>query len=662
VLSQEALDHADLSVLTATIGAAALIKNSLYVYLQNVNKTMCPPKGDDKGGSLKLSYKQFSEMTEALAERLLDLHCRLLTLYIIQDADCLHWESNQPFFESERSSYTIQMWWLYMKGTRQDLWNSVPPSMAQRVFAGMLNETLTILTVRYTQTVPSKARSQLLLVDIANILLCVAELLPSICEHGEAYIGLNITNQSKIIRDVHAKCHELFCCLLLRGAPIGILYKLLKKGTQSVGVFTPRKGYPVPWIIFSWPQMFPANQNGHLATKVSEFGTFQALTIELKVLLASPQANWPLLIKVLLMRDACLSQIIFHHLMKYLPGCDEFVDSHMQPCMNQEGLRTKCDGFLCGKECKDIAEWAAVQKDPYKQTNYQTILALSYIVIMTGKASDINRTLISALDKSQIKNWADCLDRRQVWNQKRPPWLEAIIHLVYPILDPIAHMLISAMQTGASNYQAMALAITCFSEMWDAIPDCLYTVIMCIVEILPADIKPLGDSVLIHILFCALYTKLLECASIEEAADNEVPIVVNEGDPNTIVRSKRTICQVLAECICAIDEYNKHTDLLGSLVNQAVESQKRMKNLEDLESELDAANAQEPHAHRADEEYDVENADYISEVLASDVLTTSVGKQSVKMMYKYIKYNVEFLLQQLNVSDVEPGKFINRMC
>lgn len=84
VLSQEALDHADLSVLTATIGASALIKNALYVYLQNVTKTVAPPKGEEKGGSLKLSYKQFSEMTEALAERLLDLHCRLLTLYIIQ--------------------------------------------------------------------------------------------------------------------------------------------------------------------------------------------------------------------------------------------------------------------------------------------------------------------------------------------------------------------------------------------------------------------------------------------------------------------------------------------------------------------------------------------------------------------------------------------------
>ena len=197
--------------------------------------------------------------------------------------------------------------------------------------------------------------------------------------------------------------------------------------------------------------------------------------------------------------------------------------------------------------------------------------------------------------------------------------------------------------------------------MWDAIPDCLYTVIMCIVEILPADIKPLGDSVLIQILFCALYTKLLECASLEEP-EGDVPVATNEVDPNVVVRSKRTVCQVLAECICAIDEDNKHTELLNALVNQSVESQKRMRT---LESDLDTSNvdgddldvgAAAPHEARSDEEYDVENADYISEVLASDVLTTSVGKQSVKMMYKYIKYNVEFLLQQLNVSDVDPGE------
>ena len=61
------------------------------------------------------------------------------------------------------------------------------------------------------------------------------------------------------------------------------------------------------------------------------------------------------------MRDAHLSSIIIHHLMKYLPGHDECIKSADQPCMNQEGLRTQCDGFLCGKECKDIAEWAELQ-------------------------------------------------------------------------------------------------------------------------------------------------------------------------------------------------------------------------------------------------------------------------------------------------------------
>lgn len=53
-LSQEALDHADLTVLTATIGAAALVKNSLWVYLNSVTKSVCPPKGDEAGGSLKV--------------------------------------------------------------------------------------------------------------------------------------------------------------------------------------------------------------------------------------------------------------------------------------------------------------------------------------------------------------------------------------------------------------------------------------------------------------------------------------------------------------------------------------------------------------------------------------------------------------------------------
>ncbi|XP_058464098.1 uncharacterized protein LOC131438241 [Malaya genurostris] len=675
-LSQEALDHADLTVLTATIGAAALVKNSLFVWLGCVTKNVCPPKGDEKGGSLKMSYKQYSEMTEALAERLLDLHCRLLTLYIIQDADCLHWESQHPFFESERGSYTIQMWWLYMQGTKEDLWNSVPPTMAQRVFAGMLNETLTVLTVRYTQTIPSRARSMLLLVDISNILLCVGELLPAICENGEAFVGLNITNQGKIIRDIHAKCQELFCCLLLRGVPLGVLYKITKKGVNAIAMFNQRQGLITPWTIFVLPKLFPVNQNGHWATRCSELPTNTALSLELKVLLAAPQANWWLLLKVLLMREAHLSSMIFHHLIKNLPSCDNFIPSSKQPSINRESMSKKCEGFLCGLECNDIVQWSLEQQDPIGQTNYQVLMGLTYIVIMAGKTSDVNKTLISALEKSKMNDWASCLDRRQVWNQKRPPWLEAILHLIYPILDPIIVMLVSAVQTTASVYQAMSLSLSCFSEMWDCIPDCLYTMISCLTEILPAEIRPLGDSVLIQLLYMALYSKLLEAAdsesdaeqrqSKESASQQPSPPSASDGGTTINMKPKSVICQTLAEAICCIDEDNKHTDQINSLINQARESQRSANTLEnEMEEavglsfastskidELDAFIHNTPSV-RSEEEFDVENAEYIAEMLVSDILVTGVGKLSMKMIYQYIRKNFEWIMQQLGVSDVE---------
>ena len=55
-------------------------------------------------------------MSDELAERLLDLHCRLISLYVLQDVDSLNWLAEHQFFEGERSSYTIQMWWFYVQG------------------------------------------------------------------------------------------------------------------------------------------------------------------------------------------------------------------------------------------------------------------------------------------------------------------------------------------------------------------------------------------------------------------------------------------------------------------------------------------------------------------------------------------------------------------
>lgn len=60
---------------------------------------------------------------------------------------------------------------------------------------------------------------------------------------------------------------------------------------------------------------------------------------------------------------------------------------------------------------------------------------------------------------------------------------------------------------------------------------------------------------------------------------------------------------------------------------------------------------------RSGEEYNVENADYISEMLVSDILTSSIGKQSLKLLYNYLRKNSEWLFQKLNVSDIELSEF-----
>lgn len=111
--------------------------------------------------------------------------------------------------------------------------------------------------------------------------------------------------------------------------------------------------------------------------------------------------------------------------------------------------------------------------DPVGQTNYQVVLAITYLLTVIGKASDVKATLTASFERSIHRDWSNCLDRRQVWNQKRPPWFEALHHFIYPLLTPIANILISSMQTGATIYQVIRLIqchfqaiLNTFSHIW----------------------------------------------------------------------------------------------------------------------------------------------------------------------------------------------------
>lgn len=232
-----------------------------------------------------------------------------------------------------------------------------------------------------------------------------------------------------------------------------MVLQALRKGPMALNMFKAQDGSSSPWIRFAMPNIFLNNDINIKAQRLSEFTKNAAVAFEMKILLNSPQAHWPLLLKIIMMRDSFLSSIIFSHLIEYLPTNDSFKTALTQPFITHETTAEKCKRFLCGKECRSVAEWASTDDDPIGQTNYQVVLALVYVLTATGTASDVKSTFIVPLEQLTVGNWSNPLDRRQVWDQKRPPWFEALHHFVYPILTPIVNIMISSMHSGATIYQ-----------------------------------------------------------------------------------------------------------------------------------------------------------------------------------------------------------------
>lgn len=132
--------------------------------------------------------------------------------------------------------------------------------------------------------------------------MCVNELLPSISSDAAELLGLG---GSKALRDIHAKCHQLLICLTLRGTSLATLFKVFRHGLESVAAFNEMSGSFAPWMLLVAPELQLVNFNG-----LSDLPDGCAIFLELKVLTAQPQPSYPLLLKVLCMRDF---KVLFGH-------------------------------------------------------------------------------------------------------------------------------------------------------------------------------------------------------------------------------------------------------------------------------------------------------------------------------------------------------------
>lgn len=68
-----------------------------------------------------------------------------------------------------------------------------------------------------------------------------------------------------------------------------------------------------------------------------------------------------------------------------------------------------------------------------------------------------------------------------------------------------------------------------------------------------------------------MYTKLIESSECEQTLSEE-------QSASQSLQDKSSICNILAEAICSIDEDNKHTDAIIALINQARDSQRTSEN------------------------------------------------------------------------------------
>lgn len=163
----------------------------------------------------------------------------------------------------------------------------------------------------------------------------------------------------------------------------------------------------------------------------------------------------------------------------------------------------------------------------------------------------------------------------------------------------------------------MALSISCLTEMLDCLPKNFFVLTNALNDIISTEIRPLGDSVLIQTLYSALYTQLLETSEKDAAS--------RSGE--TVAISKSSICLALSEAIVCIDEDNKHTESIRNLITRAQEKigmdgqSDQEHGADDFGDNLATCNA----------EFDVDTCDFASDLICGDLLTTSVGKQSVKV-------------------------------
>ncbi|KAM4578924.1 uncharacterized protein KIAA0825 homolog [Fundulus diaphanus] len=295
----------------------ALLASCIYVQqrLEHYNVML----KDSSAASAKtpltlLPIQRYHEIAEALREQLTSYCIQVCLTCILQDAESHDWADPKPFYEGERCSFSLQMWFYFLCGLRSDLWAVLPSELAKDVLGCVLTETLQLLVKRYARVRASYKRHLQIRCDITAVLLYVEHLMWSVSESPEDVVLINPASEITIIGGgsdwpyrIHSLCDQLLTVLLVVTAPISFVHRTFMNSAPKDSAPRQPERPVVRWLNAINPDVFTEQviRDGLMGET--------ALACQLRLLTSDPGCSPKLLLRMLLYEDCHLPRILLEN-------------------------------------------------------------------------------------------------------------------------------------------------------------------------------------------------------------------------------------------------------------------------------------------------------------------------------------------------------------
>ncbi|XP_045082705.1 uncharacterized protein KIAA0825 homolog [Coregonus clupeaformis] len=299
---------APLKNLVALLGTSMYIHQQLCHYEAQLRETNTTAA---RVPMTLLPIQRYQDVTEGLREQLTSYCVQVCTSTLLQDAESHHWADPKPFYEGDRCSFSVQMWHYFLTGLRTDLWLAVPGSVGRDVLAQVTSESLQVLVQRYSRARPSYKRHLQIRCDITAVLLCVEQLMWSVCERPEALVQSEHPVGGCVwVASIHSLCNQLLTTLVIVTAPLPQLFWTFqyRPGEGSLSALAQSPSSPgIHWLSAIHPALFTqqAAREGLTGEAASE--------CQLRLLTSDPECSPRLLLTAILHRDCHLLRVLLEH-------------------------------------------------------------------------------------------------------------------------------------------------------------------------------------------------------------------------------------------------------------------------------------------------------------------------------------------------------------